>query len=485
MLVNGDVIPSKDFSALSDNDIRLALDAVTVPVHSDRASFRNWSKTYSCRPRTVFEPENDDQCRLIVELARREKTSVRACGAAHSPSDLACTSGYLLRTDRLDRVLQVNVKENYIVVQAGISLHTMHKRLAHYGLAMSNVGSISDQSLGGVITTATHGSGVGYAVIPNHVLELTLLVADGSCVSCSRHSRPDLFLATLSGLGTTGFVLTVKLSVEPAFNLREVRSLVDFDAGLQRLDSIASSAEHVRIWWFPQQRSWRVMASSRTSEAPNAVSSWFWNELIGFQLIQLLLFFGRFWSYLTTLGSALACWLMSDSQVVVDVSHKIFNLDCRYPQYAIEWAIPYEQTQSCLQELEKWLEREMADPQGIRPHFPIEIRFTKADDIWLSPSYGRKSTWIGIIQYKPYNYPVSYRRYFQGFTDIVTKYKGRPHWAKDHAFRAATLHKLYPRFGDFINLISNMDPCGIFRNEYIQRHFFDEDVNARVFKERP
>lgn len=161
---------------------------------------------------------------------------------------------------------QVNVEKNYVVVEAGISLHLLHQRLGEHGLAMSNVGSISDQSLGGVITTATHGSGVDFAVIPSHVLELKLLLADGSTISCSRDYLSDLFLATLSGLGTTGFVLAVKLAVEPAFKLREVRQMVDFDTGLLHLDALAVSAEHVRIWWFPQQRAWRVMGSSRTSE---------------------------------------------------------------------------------------------------------------------------------------------------------------------------------------------------------------------------
>jgi len=43
---------------------------------------------------------------------------------------------------------------------------------------------------------------------------------------------------------------------------------------------------------------------------------------------------------------------------------------------------------------------EHADRLGARVHFPVEIRFSAPDDIWLSPSYGQKTTWIGIIQYK-------------------------------------------------------------------------------------
>lgn len=65
------------------------------------------------------------------------------------------------------------------------------------------------------------------------------------------------------------------------------------------------------------------------------------------------------------------------------------------------------------------------------------------------------------------------------------KYDGRPHWAKDHSFRSEGLRGLYPRFDEFMKLIRRMDPHGIFRNEYVQRHFFDMNVNPRIFKERP
>lgn len=47
-----------------------------------------------------------------------------------------------------------------------------------------------------------------------------------------------------------------------------------------------------------------------------------------------------------------------------------------------------------------WLQREIASADGLRPHFPIEIRVSAADEIWMSPSYGHRTTWIGIVQYK-------------------------------------------------------------------------------------
>jgi L-gulonolactone oxidase len=132
---------------------------------------------------------------------------------------------------------------------------------------MINVGSISDQTLAGIVTTATHGSGITYGVMSTHVLSLTLLLADGSKVSCSRQQRSDLFIATICGLGSTGLILTIQLEVEPAFRLKEVQETVDFDYGMKNLDDIVSSAEHVRLWWFPTAGTIRVSCADRTQEA--------------------------------------------------------------------------------------------------------------------------------------------------------------------------------------------------------------------------
>lgn len=72
----------------------------------------------------------------------------------------------------------------------------------------------------------------------------------------------------------------------------------------------------------------------------------------------------------------------------------------QYPQHTTEWAIPYQNTRACLRDIRAWLEKESTNPHGIRPHVPVEIRFSAADDIWLSPSNGRQTCWLGVVQYK-------------------------------------------------------------------------------------
>ena len=108
---------------------------------------------------------------------------------------------------------QINAEKRYIVAQGGVTLNAIHDELAAHNLAMINVGSISDQTLAGVVTTATHATGVHFKVISTHVLSLVLLLADGSRLRCSREERSDLFLASLCGLGATGLILEIQLEI--------------------------------------------------------------------------------------------------------------------------------------------------------------------------------------------------------------------------------------------------------------------------------
>ncbi|KZT66748.1 L-gulonolactone/D-arabinono-1,4-lactone oxidase [Daedalea quercina L-15889] len=522
------------------------LEPITVPATHPRASFVNWGLTYACTPLAVFEPASPYQCELVFELARRERKTVRATGVGHSPSDLACTSGYMLRTEKLNKIIEVrlfssflsgsprpffaplrpsrschggeipvlrsglpasfdlslsfplsiyppgtatvNAEKRYIVAQGGVTLNAVHAALAAHGLAMTNLGSISDQTLAGMVTTSTHGSGIDFQVLSTHVRSLLLLLPDGARARCSRDAAPDLFMASLCGLGSTGLILEVTLQVEPAFRLRETQESLPFDDVLDRFDDLVHAAEHVRFWWFPAAGVVRVSAANRTDEPKRPVSTWLWHSLLGFHLLQLLLFLGRFLPPLVPLIGRFAAWLVSNKTVAVDDSYRIFNVDCKYPQYTTEWAIPYAHAPSCLREMRDWLEREHADPHGLRPHFPIEIRFTDADDIWLSPSSGGKTCWIGIVQYKPYGCTVPYRKLFERYERIVARYGGRPHWAKAHHFRPDDLRRLYPRFDDFIRVLEDVDPRGMLRNEYVNRHLFGAqgpEFGERVFKLKP
>jgi len=105
------------------------------------------------------------------------------------------------------------------------------------------------------------------------VVSLSLLLSSGERITCSRKAEenPDVFLATLCGLGMTGLVVDVTLQCEERFRLKEVACNVRFEEFVERLEDIATSAEHVRCWWFGQRGVVRVSRCDRTSDVSTSI----------------------------------------------------------------------------------------------------------------------------------------------------------------------------------------------------------------------
>jgi L-gulonolactone oxidase len=153
---------------------------------------------------------------------------------------------------------------------SGTILHAIHSALAQLSppLALPNIGSISDQTLGGLISTASHGSGVTFPVISKHVRALTLILPlpGAPIVKVSPHEDEALFKASLCGLGATGLILDIEMEVEDAFRLRETKESFPVDTVLRDLDQIRRSAEHVRVWWYADGQGMVVGKANRVYE---------------------------------------------------------------------------------------------------------------------------------------------------------------------------------------------------------------------------
>jgi L-gulonolactone oxidase len=99
--------------------------------------------------------------------------------------------------------------------------------------------------------------------------------------------------------------------------------------------------------------------------------------------------------------------------------------------------------------------------------FPIEFRVVAADDALLSPAHERPTAYIAVHQFER----MEWRPYFEAVEAIMRDYDGRPHWGKRHFQTAEALARLYPRWDDFQRIRAELDPSGLFRNEYTDRVF--------------
>ena len=97
--------------------------------------------------------------------------------------------------------------------------------------------------------------------------------------------------------------------------------------------------------------------------------------------------------------------------------------------------------------------------------FPVEVRFTGPDDVWLSHGYGRESAYVAVHQFTG----SPYEPYFRAFEAVCQPLGGRPHWGKLHYRTAEDLRPVYEKFDDFVAVRDRLDPARVFTNDYLDR----------------
>ncbi|XP_050161860.1 L-gulonolactone oxidase-like, partial [Myiozetetes cayanensis] len=185
-------------------------------------TFQNWAGTYGCSPELFFRPRSVQEIQEILDVARRRGRRVKVVGGGHSPSDIACTEGFLLHLGHMNSVLQVDREKRQVTVEGGILLSHLNEALDELGMALPNLGAVSEVTAGGVIGTGTHNTGIAHGILPTTVVAVTLLTASGDILECSELRNSELFPAARLHLGCLGVVLSVTFQCVPAFQLREL-----------------------------------------------------------------------------------------------------------------------------------------------------------------------------------------------------------------------------------------------------------------------
>ncbi|XP_073529935.1 L-gulonolactone oxidase-like isoform X1 [Phyllobates terribilis] len=431
--------------------------------------FQNWAQTYGSTPELYFQPSSVEEVKEILDLARQRSKRVKVVGGGHSPSDIACTDDFMIRLDKMNKILKIDKDKKQVTVEAGILLSQVNQVLHRSGMALSNIGAISEVAAGGVIGTGTHNTGITHGILATQVVALTLMTSTGEIFECSDSVNVELFQAARLHLGSLGVILTVTLQCTAAFHLQEIQQSSTLQEVLDNLDKHLNSSEYFRFLWFPHTESVSVFYQDRTDKPPSSKANWFWDCFVGYYVLEFLLWMSTFIPRLLPGINRFFFWLLfAGRSDRVDVSYKVFNFDCLFKQHVQDWAIPIEKTQEALLQLKSWLER---NPQVVA-HFPVEVRFAKGDDILLSPCYQRDSCYMNIIMYRPYGKDVPHQDYWSEYEKIMKQVGGRPHWAKAHTCTRKDFEKMYPAFGKFKSIREKVDPTGMFLNTYLEKVFY-------------
>jgi FAD-linked oxidoreductase len=401
---------------------------------------------------------------------------VRALGSGHSFTAAAVTSGVALDLSLWIGITAADTRTGLVTARSGTTLRALNAELGGLGLAMANLGDIDAQTLAGAVSTGTHGTGASLGGLATQVEALELVLADGSLVTCSASSRPELFAAARISLGALGVISTVTLRCVPSFTLIADERPMPVPEVLEQFDALAAANDHFEFYWFPYGRQALVKRNNRLSLADGAAGTadgaagaaampgWrrFWEfEVMENAAFGTLCRIGRARPALIPALNRLSSAALS-ARSYADVSHRVFVTPRRVRFVESEYAVPRESLGHVLGELRREVPR-LAEPVM----FPVEVRVAAADDIWLSTAYGRDTAYIAIHQYAG----LPYRAYFDLFESIVAQVAGRPHWGKLHTLGAERLHELYPRYDEFCRVRAEVDPEARFGNSYLTRIF--------------
>jgi FAD-linked oxidoreductase len=426
--------------------------------------FRNWARTHSCQVAACHQPRDEEEIVELVRSARRRGVRLKAVGGGHSWSDIALTDGELVRLDGYDRVLAVDRERHQVTVQAGIRLRQLNELLPEHGLGLSNLGSIAEQSIAGATATATHGTGIRFGNLATQVVALRLVTGAGEVRELSADCDPELYSAARVSLGALGIVSTVTLQCEPAFHLEERTFSLPFERALAEMDTLVDQHEHVKLWWLPHTDRVQVFTWNRT-DAPlrrRAARHWLDQSLATRSLFAGLLRLSKLIPGVTPSVNSIVNATYFRPRQRVDRSDRVFSTIMPPIHREAEYGIPRAQAAVALERLRKLIEQ-----HRLHVNFIVELRFVAADDILMSPCYGRPS-----CQFGAYMYPNrSIETYFHEFERLMADLDGRPHWGKEFTLDAQSLRRQCPGYDRFDAIRRQLDPHGIFENDFVRRVF--------------
>ena len=205
----------------------------------------------------VHEPAFADE---LPRLLQGDGASI-AYGLGRSYGDVCLNDGgSLIRMHRLDRVISADWESGVIRAEAGLSLDALLRLAVPKGWFPPVTPGTKFVTLGGAVANDVHGKNHETAgTFGCHVRGLGLLRSTGEVLEIGPDRDPEMFAATVGGLGLTGLMLWVELQLQP------IRSAW-FDTVTSRfsgIDDFFDQATRSRDW--PYTAAWVDCLASGSS----------------------------------------------------------------------------------------------------------------------------------------------------------------------------------------------------------------------------
>ena len=177
-------------------------------------------------PEAVVFPESTEQIVAILKLANEYlfPVTARGGGVGYTGGAVPVDGGIVIGTDRMNKILEINVDDLYAICQPGIRTFELQQAVEEKGLMFApDPASYKDSFIGGNIAENAGGMRTPkYGVTKHHVLGLEVVTATGEVIRTGGKTVKNVVGFDLTGLmcgseGMLGIITeaTVKLLPMP------------------------------------------------------------------------------------------------------------------------------------------------------------------------------------------------------------------------------------------------------------------------------
>jgi L-gulono-1,4-lactone dehydrogenase len=483
-----------------------------APAYRVRKTWRNHTRNQSADPLRLYDADSLEDLRAIVQEAERRVATVRAVGSGHSWSDIALTDGFLVQSHKLDAMLELEpavrgrgLDEQHVVrVQAGIRLRKLNRELARRELALANMGGYDAQTVAGVMSTSTHGSGVTFGPIADAVRSIDLVAGRGRVIRVEpadgitdpegfAAAHPDWelrqddtwFDAARVGLGCMGLVHSVYLDVVDAHWLKETRTKCSWSKVREdlRAGDVLEHNLHYELLFNPYPRPDGEIRCLITTRERTAPSRRWWgdprrrrNSIPEF--LALVPGLARLISAVVAWRPAIAPRLLDMAIVALadkeftSASYRVLNIGTAnlLPAYSAEIGVPVDERNLHIEAVERVIEiaARRRDVGSVYETAPIALRFVKESSAHMSMMHGTRTMMIELIQ----------GTHTEGGVELLASYEealydlcGRPHWGQVNTLTGShdLVRSMYPRYDDWLRVHAEINDTGVFDSPFAKR----------------
>lgn len=418
----------------------------------------------------VFAPTDAAAAASSMQVAHERGIIARGLGRSYGDQCLN-DRGDVIQTTALQTVHSFDTQSGLLHCDAGVSFAQLMEPTLAAGWMPPVCPGTAFVSIGGAIANDVHGKNHHYAgTFTDHVTWFDLLLPNGSVHRVSPTSDPDLFYATVGGIGLTGVILSAQFQLQrAAVNALEMTQsrVHNLDAFLHQLPEASAQNEYA-VGWIDAMHGGATMGRGVLEIARRAESSveaarphhfrvpfdfpaWTLNRLSVGAFNEL--YFRR----IPSAGQSRRIHLnnfLYPLDAILDWnrmygSHGVYQFQC---------ALPYESSSA-----------------GLREIMQAAVRSHSASFLAVIKCMGRAGRGLLSFTLPGFSLALDFPRRPATFAlirrlhEIVLNHGGRIYLAKDSCLSADEFARMYPTVAAFTRVLDRVDPTRVMQSDMSRR----------------